>query len=76
VGAWQGLLVPARTPPEIVNRLNAELLKALASPDVRAKLAQQGAEPLGSTPAEYGAYIDSEIRRWTEVVRQTGAALD
>src|SRR5450830_1179640 len=76
VGAWQGLLVPARTPHEIVNRLNAELLKALASPDVRAKLAQQGAEPLGSTPAEYGAYIDSEIRRWTEVVRQTGAALD
>ncbi|RUP30192.1 MAG: tripartite tricarboxylate transporter substrate binding protein [Curvibacter sp.] len=75
-GAWQGLLLPARTPPEIVSRLNAELLKALASHDVRAKLAQQGAEPLGSTPAEYGAYIDSEIRRWTEVVRQTGATLD
>ncbi len=76
VGAWQGLLVPAKTSPEIVKRLNAEILKALASSDVRAKLALQGAEPLGSTPTEYGAYIKSEVDRWIKVVKQSGVTLD
>ena len=76
VGAWQGMLVPAKTPPEIVKRLNAEVLKALASGDVKAKLAAQGADPLGSTPADYGAYIKSEIERWTKVVKLTGASLE
>ena len=76
VGAWQGVLVPAKTSPEIIKRLNAEVIKALASPDVRAKLAVQGAEPLGSTPVEYGNYIKSELDRWSRVVKQTGASLD
>lgn len=76
VGAWQGVMVPARTAPEIVNRLNAELMKALASPDVKAKLAAQGATPLGSTPAEYGAYVRDELARWDRVVKATGATLD
>jgi len=76
VGAWQGLLVPAKTSPEIVKRLNAEILKVLASSDVRAKLALQGAEPLGSTPTEYGAYIKSEVDRWIRVVKQSGVTLD
>jgi tripartite-type tricarboxylate transporter receptor subunit TctC len=76
VGAWQGLLVPAKTSPEIIKRLNAEVVKALASADVRAKLAVQGAEPLGSTPVEYGNYIKSELDRWNRVVKQTGASLD
>jgi len=70
------LLVPAKTPPDIVKRLNTEIIKTLASSDVRAKLALQGAEPLGSTPAEYGAYIKSEIERWTKAVKQTGASLE
>lgn len=76
VGAWQGVLVPAKTSPDIVKRLNAEVMKALAAPDVKAKLAVQGAVPLGSTPAEYGAYIQSELERWSQVVRQTGASLE
>ena len=76
VGAWQGMLVPIKTAPDIVKRLNTEVLKALAAPDVRAKLAVQGAEPLGSTPAEYGSYIKSEIERWTRVVKLTGASLE
>ena len=76
VGAWQGMLVPSKTAPDIVKRLNTEVLKALAAPDVRAKLAVQGAEPLGSTPAEYGSYIKSEIERWTRVVKLTGASLE
>jgi len=76
VGAWQGLLVPAKTSPDIIKRLNTEVLKALASPDVKAKLAVQGAEPLGSTPTEYGNYIKAELDRWARVVKQTGASLE
>lgn len=76
VGAWQGILVPAKTSPDIVKRLNAEVMKALSSNDVKSKLAVQGAVPLGSTPAEYGDYIKAEIDRWTRVAQQTGASLD
>jgi tripartite-type tricarboxylate transporter receptor subunit TctC len=76
VGAWQGMLVPAKTPPEVIKRLNAEVVKALASADVKAKLAVQGAEPLGSTPVEYGNYIKTELERWARVVKATGASLE
>lgn len=76
VGAWQGLLVPAKTPPAVVQRLNAEVNKALQATDVKARLAVQGAVPLGSTAAAYGAYIQTEIARWTQVAKDTGASLD
>jgi tripartite-type tricarboxylate transporter receptor subunit TctC len=76
VGAWQGLLAPAKTPPEVIARLNLEITKALAAPDVRAKLAVQGADPLGSTPAEYGQYIRSEIDRFANVIRQSGVTIE
>jgi tripartite-type tricarboxylate transporter receptor subunit TctC len=76
VGAWQGLMVPAGTPQPVIDRLNAELRKALANGDVRAKLAQQGAEPLGSSPEEYGAYIRKEIDRWGKVVKQSGVTAE
>ncbi len=76
VGAWQGLMVPANTPKPIIQRLNAEVMKALQSTDVRQKLALQGAEPLGSTPEAYGEYIQKELARWEGVVKQTGVTLD
>lgn len=76
VGAWQGVVMPAKTPPEIVNKLNAEITKALKNPAVLEKLAAQGAQPLGSTPEQYGAYLRSEIQRWGEVAKATGAKLD
>ena len=76
VGAWQGLMVPARTPVDIVSRLNSEVMKALASADVKAKLAAQGASPLGSTPAEYANYLRDELQRWDRVVKATGATLE
>jgi tripartite-type tricarboxylate transporter receptor subunit TctC len=76
VGAWQGVMVPAGTPPAVVERLNAEIVKALKSPDVRERLALQGAEPLGSTPQEYGAYVKKELTRWAGVVKATGVTLD
>ena len=76
VGAWQGVMVPAGTSPAVVERLNTEINKALNSPDVRARLAQQGAEPLGSTPQEYAAYVKKELARWAGVVKATGVTLD
>ena len=76
VGAWQGVMVPAGTPPAVVTRLNAEIVKALNMPAVRERLALQGAEPLGSTPAEYGVYVQKELKRWAGVVKATGVTLD
>lgn len=75
-GAWQGLMVPAGTPAAVIQRLNAEVMKALNSPEVREKLAVQGAEPLGSTPDEYAAYIKRELARWATVVKDTGLTLE
>lgn len=75
-GAWQGLMVPAGTPAAVVQRLNTEVSKALNSAEVREKLAVQGAEPLGSTPEEYGAYIRRELARWAGVVKATGVTLE
>lgn len=75
-GAWQGLMVPAGTPAAVVQRLNVEVNKALQQPDLREKLAVQGAEPLGSTVDEYGAYLRKELARWAGVVKATGITLD
>ena len=75
-GAWQGVMVPAKTSDAIVQRLNIELAKALKDPSVLEKLRVQGTEPLGSTPQEYGDYINSEIKRWAGVVKSTGVSLD
>jgi tripartite-type tricarboxylate transporter receptor subunit TctC len=76
VGAWQGVMVPAKTPRSVVDRLSVEINKALQHPDVKAKLALQGAEPLGSSPEEYAAYVKSELARWARVVKQTGVTLE
>ena len=75
-GAWQGLMVPAKTPKAVIERLNAEVNKALKDPDVLAKLAQQGTEPLGGSVDDYAAYLDKELARWTKVVKETGVTLD
>ena len=76
VGAWQGVMVPTGTPPAVVEQLNVEIMKALKSPDMRERLALQGAEPLGSTPSEYGAYVKKEMARWAAVVKATGVTLE
>ena len=73
MSAWQGILAPAGTPAAIVQRLNTEVRSALEHPEVRAKLAAQGTEILGSTPDEYAALIRSELARWSRVVQETGA---
>ena len=69
---WFGPLAPAKTPREIVVRLNAELMKILQRPDVRSRFAAEGIEALGSTPEEFGAYIKTEIERWGRVIKASG----
>jgi len=71
--AWQGIVVPAGTPAEIIQKLNAEVNKALAHPELRSRLAAQGADILGGTPAEYAAYLRSEMPRWAKAVKDSGA---
>jgi tripartite-type tricarboxylate transporter receptor subunit TctC len=70
---WYGVLAPAGTPRELVMKLNAEMVKALTRPDVRDKLAADGAIPVGNTPEEFGAHIKAEIARWAPVVKASGA---
>jgi tripartite-type tricarboxylate transporter receptor subunit TctC len=66
---WYGLVAPAGTPAEIVARLNAEVTQALRIQDMQEKLASDGAEPVGTTPAEFAAHIKSELEKWAGVAR-------
>jgi tripartite-type tricarboxylate transporter receptor subunit TctC len=69
---WFGLLAPAATPREIVSRLHAETVRALQAADVRSRLSADGADPVGSTPEEFAAFIRSETAKWAKVVKQAG----
>jgi tripartite-type tricarboxylate transporter receptor subunit TctC len=69
---WYALLAPAGTPREIINRLNAELIKAVTAPDMQPRLAQAGVEPLTSTPEEFGNFIKSEAARFDKVIKEAG----
>lgn len=71
-GSWQGILAPKGTPEAVVQRLNAELVRAIRSPDVRARLAGQGAEVVTMTPAEQDQFFANERKRWAEVVAAGG----
>jgi len=68
--SWVGMLVPARTPNEIIARLNAEATKALADPEVRGKLDAQGFDVVGSTPGEFLAFARAESEKWAKVIRE------
>jgi tripartite-type tricarboxylate transporter receptor subunit TctC len=70
---WYGLLVPAGTPKAIVDRLNAETRKAIASAAVKEAFVGQGLEPVSSTPQEFGAYLGREVAKWATVVKASGA---
>jgi tripartite-type tricarboxylate transporter receptor subunit TctC len=74
--SWFGLLAPAGTPVAIVNRIQQEVAKALGSPEIKEKLVAQGAIPSGNTPAQFAALIDSEHKKWAEVVKASGAKVD
>ena len=72
VVVWYGVLAPAGTPKDIVATLAAAIAKAANSPDIRHKLLDQGAEPVGNTAQEFGALLKDEVAKWREVVRASG----
>ena len=71
-----GMFAPAKTPPEIVARLNESFVKILKSPDVRELMLSQGAEPVGDTPEQFSAFVQAELKRWARVIAASGATPD
>jgi len=71
-GSWQGLLAPAKTPPEVVAALNAEVARVLFTPDMKERLQAQGADPIGTTSAESTKFLRDERDRFTKLVKETG----
>ena len=73
---WTGLLAPAGTPATTVRKLHLETVKALALPDLRAKLADLGQEGIGNSPDEFAAVIKAEIPKWAKVIKDSGIKAD
>ena len=76
VSSWYGVLAPAKTPQAIIERLNAEVLKALGAPEVRESLTGEGGEVLGGTPKQFADFLRAEQARWSKVVKESGVKLD
>jgi tripartite-type tricarboxylate transporter receptor subunit TctC len=70
--SWTGMLAPAKTPMAVISRLNAESVRAMQGPEMKALLATEGAEPVGSSPQQFAEQIRTEIARWTQVVKAAG----
>jgi tripartite-type tricarboxylate transporter receptor subunit TctC len=73
---WFGLLAPAATPPAIVQQLSAEISRAMSTPAMRDRATQEGATPIGSTPAEFQRFVQSEIVKWTRIIHEAGIRLE
>ncbi|HYK15841.1 MAG TPA: tripartite tricarboxylate transporter substrate binding protein, partial [Burkholderiales bacterium] len=74
-GAWFGLVAPANTPKDLVDKLSREIARILKLPDVSARLADLGAEAVGSTPEQFSAHIKAEIAKWAKVIRDANVEL-
>ncbi|WP_051237218.1 Bug family tripartite tricarboxylate transporter substrate binding protein [Ottowia thiooxydans] len=74
--AWFGISVPAKTPADVIERIRAEAVKALASPEVRAQLLKSGVQPLGLGPKEFDGYLRKEIVKWTAVLKDKNITVD
>jgi len=72
VDAWVGMLAPARTPKAVVARLQGGITQILHSPEIRARLASFGFEPVGNTPSEFATMIQSEMQKWSKLIRDAG----
>jgi tripartite-type tricarboxylate transporter receptor subunit TctC len=76
ISTWYAYWAPKGTPADIVEKLSAAAAQALKNPEVIAKYEAMGAEPVGSTPKQFAAYVESEARKWSEIVKKSGAKLD
>lgn len=72
VGSWFGVMAPPKTSSATVKKLNVEILRAMQEPEVKSQLARDGVTPLTSSPEEYGAYLRTELERWTKVIGSAG----
>ncbi|MPM93278.1 hypothetical protein SDC9_140414 [bioreactor metagenome] len=75
-GSWIGLLAPSKVPAGIINKLSTEMQAAIDSPDVHAKLIEYGIDPVGGTPAQFNTFMQSEAKRWAQVVKQANIRLE
>jgi tripartite-type tricarboxylate transporter receptor subunit TctC len=75
-GSWQGIVAPAGTPADVVNKLHATVTKILATPEMKDRLDKAGAEVRPQTPAQFGAFIAAEKARWAKVVKESGEKFD
>ena len=76
VTSWNGVLAPAATPRDIVNRLNAEFNRMIAAPSMQARMLEFGFEPMGGTPERFGSLIRDELAKWAPVVKAAGIKID
>ena len=76
VSVWIGIAAPAGTPPAVVERLSSEFNKALAAPDLRAKLATLGVDPVGGTSAQMTQYVRNDLERWAKIVKQANIKIE
>ena len=76
ISTWYGVWAPRATPASIAKRLHAEVVKALALPDVRERFAALGADPVGSSPDQFAAFCRNELAKWAQVVQRSGAQVD
>ena len=76
ISEWNGILAPAGTPQPLVDRLSAELAKIMRDPEIKAKFADLGADTIGSTPAEFAAYMEAERKKWAEVVKAANIRIE
>ena len=74
--AWYGFFAPAKTPKDIIDRLNAEALKVMKGPEWQKILADTGSEYVGESPAQFGEFIKAEAAKWAKVVKESGATID
>jgi tripartite-type tricarboxylate transporter receptor subunit TctC len=76
VMSWFGLLAPAGTPADIIQKLNLAVVDIIKTPDVQARILAIGSEPSPETPAQFAAFIQAETTKWAEVVKKSGASVD
>jgi len=72
VTSWYGVVVPAKTPAALIERLHGEIVRALEAPNLRESLVSQGADPVGNTPEQYTAFVQNEIAKWAKVIPAAG----